>query len=89
MAGPEIEIYTWTFCPYCIRARQLLDSKGVSYTEHRIDGDEEARGVMMHRSGGRRSVPQVFVGGRHIGGCSDLYALDAAGELDAILAGQA
>ncbi len=88
MAGPEIEIYTWTFCPYCIRAKELLDAKGAAYTEYQIDGDEEARSVMTRRAGGRRSVPQIFIGGRHVGGCSELYALEEAGKLDQLLKGQ-
>lgn len=79
---PEVEIYTWSICPYCIRAKQLLDQKGVSYTEHRIDGDEAARAAMAVRAGGRRTVPQIFVDGEGLGGCSDLYELEEQGRLD-------
>jgi glutaredoxin 3 len=85
---PDIEIYTWGHCPYCTRAKALLDAKGAAYTEHDITGDEPAREKMAaERTGGRKSVPQIFIGGRHIGGCDDLYALDRARELDALLKG--
>lgn len=82
-----VEIYTWTTCPYCIRAKALLDSKGVKYTEHNITGDDEARAKMMKRTGGPRTVPQIFVNDVHYGGCDDLHALDAQGKLDGILKG--
>lgn len=81
-----VEIYTWQTCPFCIRAKRLLDSKGVSYTEYSIDGDEAARTKMAERSGGRRSVPQVFINDQHVGGCDDIHALDRSGKLDALLA---
>ena len=81
----KVEIYTWRTCPFCIRAKDLLDRKGVSYTEHSVDGDEPGRDAMADRGDGRRSVPQVFIDDRHIGGCDDLYALDASGELEAML----
>ncbi len=81
-----VEIYTWQTCPFCIRAKRLLDSKGVSYTEYSIDGDEAARAKMAERANGRRSVPQVFINNQHVGGCDDIHALDRAGELDALLA---
>ncbi len=84
---PKVEIYTWRFCPFCIRAKQLLDRKGVAYEEYVIDGDEEARDAMVARgSDGRRSVPQVFIDGAHVGGCDDLYTLERQGRLDALLA---
>lgn len=82
---PNVEIYTWTYCPYCIRAKQLLDAKGINYTEHRIDGDEAARQSMARRAGGKKSVPQIFIDDRHVGGCSDLYDLDSRGQLDPLL----
>ena len=82
----SVEIYTWRSCPFCIRAKQLLDRKGVSYIEHAIDGDEAAREAMAVRAGGRRSVPQTFINGHHVGGCDDLYALERSGELDGLLA---
>ncbi|MEN9878327.1 MAG: hypothetical protein RLZZ158_1366 [Cyanobacteriota bacterium] len=82
----SVEIYTWRSCPFCIRAKQLLDRKGVSYVEHAIDGDEAARAAMAAKSNGRRSVPQTFINGHHVGGCDDLYALERSGELDGLLA---
>jgi glutaredoxin 3 len=80
-----VEIYTWSRCPFCIRAKGLLDKKGVKYTEYVIDGDEAARDKMSERANGRRSVPQIFIDNRHIGGCDDLYELDDRGELDPLL----
>lgn len=81
----NVEIYTWQTCPFCIRAKLLLWWKGVRYTEYKIDGDEAARAAMAERSQGRRSVPQVFINDQHIGGCDDIYALDAQGQLDPLL----
>ena len=81
----KVEIYTWSSCPFCIRAKGLLDKKGVEYTEYSIDGDEEARAKMRARANGRSSVPQIFIDDRHIGGCDDIYALEAQGELQALL----
>ena len=81
----NVEIYTWQTCPYCIRAKLLLWWKGVRYTEYKIDGNEQARSQMAERSDGRRSVPQIFINDRHIGGCDDLYALDSQGQLDPLL----
>ncbi|MBN8891153.1 MAG: glutaredoxin 3 [Rhodospirillales bacterium 70-18] len=83
---PEIEIYTQPWCPYCTRAKQLLDKKGVAYREIDAPGGTPAREEAMRRSGGRTSVPQIFIAGRHIGGCDDIVALDRAGKLDALLA---
>lgn len=85
MANTKIEIYTWQTCPYCRRAKSLLDSKNVDYIEYKIDGDGEARAKMTERTGGPRTVPQIFVNDQRIGGCDDLYALESKGELDAIL----
>ena len=82
----KVEIYTWRTCPFCIRAKHLLDSKQVSYAEYAIDGDNAARDAMAERSGGRRSVPEIFIDDRHIGGCDELHALERAGELDPLLA---
>ena len=81
-----VEMYTWWFCPFCIRAKALLDRKGVAYSEYVIDGDEAARSAMAAKSGGRRSVPQTFINGQHVGGCDDLHALERSGQLDALLA---
>lgn len=80
-----VEIYTWQTCPFCIRAKHLLDHKGVSYTEHAIDGDNQAREQMAERAHGRRSLPQIFINDHAIGGCDDLYALEQEGKLDALL----
>ena len=82
----NVEIYTWSTCPFCIRAKALLTRKGVNFTEHGIDGDEKARNVMSDRANGRRSLPQIFINNQHIGGCDDLHALERQGKLDALLA---
>lgn len=82
----NVEIYTWATCPYCIRAKLLLWWKGVNYTEYKIDGDETARNTMAQRANGKRSVPQIFINDRHIGGCDDLYQLNSQGKLDPLLA---
>jgi glutaredoxin 3 len=81
----NVEIYTWNSCPFCIRAKSLLNAKGVRFTEYAIDGDELARDKMAQRSSGRRSVPQIFIDGVHVGGCDDIHALDRAGKLDPLL----
>ena len=80
-----VTLYTTRFCPYCIRARRLLDAKGVEYTDIAVDDEPEKRVEMMQRSG-RRTVPQIWIGERHIGGCDELHALDRRGELDGLLA---
>ncbi|MEM6716785.1 MAG: glutaredoxin 3 [Cyanobacteria bacterium P01_C01_bin.147] len=83
----NVEIYTWRTCPFCRRAKQLLDSKGVTYTEHAVDGDEAARDAMVARgTNGRRSMPQIFINDQHVGGSDDLHKLDRHGQLDALLA---
>lgn len=81
----KVEVYFWTTCPYCQRARALLDSKGIEYTGYDITGDEEARAKMVERTGGPKSVPQIFINDQHVGGCDDIHALDARGELDSLL----
>ncbi len=83
----NVEIYIWTTCPFCIKAKKLLDGKGVQYTEYNLDGDEAGRDKMALRTGGRKSVPQVFIDGEYIGGCDDIHALDRAEKLDPMLAG--
>lgn len=83
--APKVEIYTWSRCPFCIRAKALLTTKGVEFTEYCIDGDESARQVMAARANGRRSLPQIFINDQHIGGCDDIYALNAQGQLDPLL----
>lgn len=82
-----VELYTTAFCPYCDRARALLQRKGVGFAEHDAPHGSQARKDAIARSGGRTTVPQVFVGGRSIGGADDLAALERAGKLDALLAG--
>lgn len=82
----KIEIYTTSTCPYCHAAKSLLGRKGVDFSEVNVTGDPVARSAMSTRANGRTSVPQIFIDGRHVGGCDDLYALEEAGELDALLA---
>jgi glutaredoxin 3 len=84
----SITIYTTPFCGYCHSAKRLLAQKRVEFTEIDVSGDPAQRQVMVARAGGRRTVPQIFIGDRHVGGCDDLYRLDAKGELDELLAGQ-
>jgi len=81
----EVEIYTTSICPYCSRAKRLLERKGVSYREINVELDPEIRDQMTARAGGRYTVPQIFIDGHHVGGCDDLYALDGRGELDPLL----
>lgn len=83
---PRIEIYTTPWCPYCLAAKRLLERKGAAYSEVDVSRDPAMRVEMMKRAGGRHTVPQIFVGGRHIGGSDDLHALDRAGKLDPLLA---
>jgi len=81
----SVEIYTKFLCPYCARAKKLLDEKGVQYEEYDITMGGEKRAEMMQRANGRHTVPQVFIDGRHIGGSDDLAALDREGKLDPLL----
>jgi glutaredoxin 3 len=81
----RIEIYTKFLCPYCTRAKALLTKKGVSFEEIDISTGGPRRTEMIERSGGRQTVPQIFIDGRHIGGSDDLHALDRAGGLDPLL----
>lgn len=82
----EVEIYTTPICGFCRMAKRLLDQKGVSYREIDVMAAPERREEMTKRANGGRTVPQIFVGGRHVGGCDDLYALERAGKLDPLLA---
>lgn len=82
----DITIYTKSWCPYCTRAKALLSSKGVSFAEIDIEKHPEERPTMIARANGRTTVPQIFIGERHIGGADDLDALNAGGELDPLLA---
>jgi glutaredoxin 3 len=81
-----VEIYTTRTCPYCIAAKSLLTKKNVTFTEIDVGADPALRQAMTTRAGGRRSVPQIFIGGAHVGGCDDLHALEHAGRLDPMLA---
>jgi glutaredoxin 3 len=82
---PPITIYTTATCPYCLAAKALLRKKNAPFTEIGVDGDPSARAVMSQRAHGRRTVPQIFIGERHVGGSDDLHALDQAGQLDPLL----
>jgi glutaredoxin 3 len=83
---PPIVIYTKAYCPYCHAAKALLDAKGAPYEEITVDGDRVGQMAMAAKAGGRSTVPQIFIGDRHVGGCDDLHELEAAGELEGILA---
>lgn len=83
---PSVEIYTKTTCPYCWRAKQLLTSKGITYKEVVVDFGGPEKQVMIERANGRRTVPQIFIGEQHIGGCDDLVMLERDGQLDALIA---
>jgi len=84
-----VEIYSTAICPYCVAAKNFLTERGRPYEEFRIDRDPARRDEMLKRSGGRRSVPQIFIGATHVGGFDDLVALDRAGKLAALLDGPA
>ena len=83
----KVEMYTKMMCPFCIRAKKLLKSKGVKVIDIPAFMDGHKRAEMRERSGGSNTFPQIFIDGKHIGGCDDLHALDAAGGLDPLLAG--
>lgn len=82
----KVTIYTSSYCPYCSSAKRLLDRKGVKYEEISVDGRSAVRAEMTSKAGGRYTVPQIWIGERHVGGCDDLYALEDAGRLDPLLA---
>lgn len=84
---PQITIYTKSTCPYCHRAKALLIKKNAVFEEISVDGQPDAQNAMAVRANGRRTVPQIFIGDTHVGGCDDLHALDDDGKLDAMLAG--
>ena len=83
---PKVEMYTKATCPYCIRAKMLLQRKGIEPEEIAVDMGGERKQEMVSRANGRMTVPQIFINGRHVGGCDDLYELDDAGKLDELLA---
>jgi glutaredoxin 3 len=86
---PPVEIYTTPFCPYCMDAKALLKQKNVAFTEIDVSRDRDLRRQMTERAKGRTTVPQIFIGATHVGGCDDLYELDGTGGLDPLLNGQA
>ena len=81
----KVTLYTTRFCPYCVRAKQLLTAKGIDFQEIAVDAEPQLRREMTERSG-RRTVPQIWIGERHVGGCDELYDLERRGQLDALLA---
>lgn len=83
----KVELYTKGYCPYCHRAKALLTEKGVAFTEFEIDKDPTLRDPMIARANGRTTVPQIFIGDTHVGGCDDLFALEAQDKLEALLQG--
>jgi glutaredoxin 3 len=85
MSDTDVVMYSTAWCPYCERAKSLLGRKGVAFSDIKVDEDPAERDVMLKRSGGRRTVPQIFIGDRHVGGFDELYALDKTGELDKLL----
>jgi len=82
---PRIKIYTTPICPYCVRAKALLKKKGAKFDEIDVFMDTSARDEMESKANGRRTVPQIFIGDRHVGGCDELYSLEQAGQLDQLL----
>ncbi|WP_136805722.1 glutaredoxin 3 [Desulfosediminicola flagellatus] len=81
----NITIYSTTRCPYCIKAKALFDRKNLSYEEIDVTGDDEARSELIKKANGLRTVPQIFIGDKHVGGCDDIYLLDSKGELDKLI----
>tara|TARA_B100000579_G_scaffold26833_1_gene18864 strand:+ start:70 stop:366 length:297 start_codon:yes stop_codon:yes gene_type:complete len=84
-SSAQVEIYTWKFCPFCIRAKALLNKKGVKFKEYSIDGDNEARTKMSQRAGGLTTVPQIFINGKSIGGCDELHELERNNKLNELI----
>lgn len=82
----SVEIYTTKTCPYCVRAKNLLNAKDVDFVEHDVTGDDAARDALVKKSNGMRTVPQIFINGQHVGGYDNLAALEEKGELDKLLA---
>ena len=85
---PPVEIYTTRWCPFCYMAKALLTRKGVSFSEIDVGRDWERREEMVKRANGRTTVPQIFIGATHVGGCDDLHELESAGRLDTLLTGE-
>jgi glutaredoxin 3 len=82
----KVEIYSGDYCPYCTRAKQLLKQRGLAFTEYNVQKEPHRRQEMAERAPGARTIPQIFINDRHVGGCDDLYAVDKRGELDQWLA---
>lgn len=87
MIMAAVTLYSSNYCPFCIRAKQLLTSKGVDYEEISVDGQPKVRAEMTRLAGGRTSVPQIWIGATHVGGCDELMTLERSGKLDKMLAG--
>jgi len=77
----KVEVYSGDYCPYCVRAKSLLKKKGIDFTEYNVQLHADKRTEMLERSNGARTIPQIFINDRHVGGCDELYALDRAGKL--------
>ena len=84
----DVEIYTTRYCSYCQSAKALLNRKGIAFTEIDVTGDLEGRSKMVDRASGRMTVPQIFIGSTHVGGSDELHAMERAGKLDPLLAGE-
>jgi glutaredoxin 3 len=84
----DVVVYTTEFCPYCVRAKRLLQTKGVPFREIRLDLEPGLRDEVIRKSGGSRTVPQIFIRGVHVGGCDELHDLEREGRLDPLLAGE-
>jgi len=82
----NIELYSGDFCPYCVKAKTLLKNKGLEFSEYNVKRDLKRQAEMQHRAPGSRTIPQIFINDRHVGGCDELYALEKRGELDSWLA---
>ncbi len=81
----HVIMYTKSYCPYCVKAKRLLEQKNLSYQEIDIENDESLREEMIQKANGRKTVPQIFINDKHVGGCDDLYELEENGELDKII----
>jgi glutaredoxin 3 len=82
---PKVEVYSGDMCPYCVRAKALLKKKGVAFSEYNVQLKSDLREEMLRRAAGSRTIPQIFINDRHVGGCDELYALERKGELDSWL----
>ena len=81
----KVEIYTWQYCPFCIKAKSLLNKKNIAFKEYKIDGNEVERQKMIQRADGRRTVPQIFINNTGIGGCDDLHELDRSNKIEELM----